>query len=119
MGKVQEALSEEMTEIRGALDQEKLERKEDNEARKRENEALERKIESRIVSERKKMEEELNSIKFHIRSMKTRSGDVESGTFAKPPAFTRWQSEWSPRKIELKEWVTDWSRKHIQGVLER
>ena len=131
VGKVPKALSEEMTELRGALDKEKAERK-------RENEALENKLESKIVSgrkktrngivsERKKIEDESSSIRVNINSMKTGSGGpsssaasagygLGSGTFAQPPMFARWQSEWSLRKTELKGWVTDWSQKHIQGT---
>ena len=42
-----------------------------------------------------------------------------SGTLAPPPPLTsRWQDGWVPRKIEVKEWVQDWARKHIQGLQE-
>ena len=71
VGNVQKAPSEERTEIRGALDKEKLERKGENKARKQENEALENRIEGRLESEIIKIEDELNSIKMDIKSMKT------------------------------------------------
>ena len=58
MGKV------DMMELRGALDKEKLERQQ-------ENGGLENNIEGRLVSERKKIEDELNSLKVDIRSMTT------------------------------------------------
>ena len=73
-----------------------------------------------MASERQHIEDELNSIKVDIRSVKTGSGGtlstaastvygVGSGAFAQPLAFSRWQSEWSLRQLEIKEWMRDWS----------
>ena len=66
------------------------------------------------------IEDELNNIKIDIRSVKAGIGGTLStaastgygvgpGTFAQRLAFSRWQSQWSPRQFKFKEWVTDWS----------
>ena len=73
-----------------------------------------------MASERQHIEDELNSIKVDIRSVKTGSGGtlstaastvygVGSGAFAQPLAFSRWQSERSLRQFEFREWMRDWS----------
>ena len=83
-----------------------------------------------FVRERNRIEDEMNSIKVDIKSLETGSGGLlgsadstgyglGSGTFAQPLASARWQGEWAPRKIEIQGWVTDSSRKHLQGVLDQ
>ena len=75
---------------------------------------------SKIVIEKKKIEDELNSINEDIMSMRTGSGwalssaastgyGLRSGTLAQPPSFAAgWQIEWVPRGIGIKKWMTDW-----------
>ena len=113
------ALSEEMSDLKVALNEE-------DEERKQESIAMESRMESKIVNQRK-IEEKLNSIKEDIKSLRMGRGGtlssaassgygLGSGTFAQPPSLAvRWKSEWVPRKFEIKGWITDWE-KHIQGI---
>ena len=115
------ALSQEKSDLKVALNKEK-------EKRKQESIAQERKTGSKIVNEREKIEDELNSIKEDIMSMRTGSGwalssaastgyGLRLGTFAQPPSFAAgWQIEWVPRKIGIKKWTTGWSTEDVQGI---
>ena len=124
--------TEEMTEMKGALNKEKAEKREENEkgkaGRKLEYEALDTKLDKNIEAERRKIPEELAFVKDDMMSMKTRScGALSSAastgfglgsrTIAPPPPLASWwQDGWVPRKIEVKGRVTDWSKEHIQGI---
>ena len=105
---VVKTLTEEMTDMEGALNKQQAERKHENEMSG-----------NKIESESRELQEELTVMKGDTKTIKTGSCGalssaagtwfgLGSGTFAPPPLAARWQDGWVPREIEVKGWVTDW-----------
>ena len=87
-----------------------------------------------MIQKRRKCEtvgsKELAVMKDEIKNLKMGSGSIVysegstgmglgSGTFAWPPPLTsRWNEIFTPRKMEFKGWVPDYSQGSLQGITD-